>query len=293
MFFELQAQQIDKWLLNPYLYLVVGALLLLSWRMGVEALDRRYWVNTVTDFLYGVMYTLLYFPLIALFLVAVKHGTDTWIPWINLGLADHLPVPLQFLLVVLLDDLLGYWSHYLRHKVRFLWHFHAIHHSQERLNPFTTKRFHPLENLFDKVAIKWLPLAMVGSSLEVWVLYYLLDAAWDYFIHSNLRISLGPLHKIVVGPQFHRIHHSRLPEHVDRNFADRLVLWDRLFGTAHLEPDEYPPTGLHHHDYPREQQLGVMACVKTHLAQLSYPFRMIARDRRLSAGPGATPKSPQ
>lgn len=280
MLLEFQEQQIFKWLLNPTLYLVVAVLLLLSWWRHVEPLNRRFWVHVTTDFVYGVMYTLVYFPLIAGFLVGVKYATDTWAPWLNLGLADYMPIVLQFLVVVLLDDLLSYWSHYLRHRVRFLWYFHAVHHSQERLNPFSTKRFHPLENLFDKVAIKWLPLAMLGSSVEVWVMYYLLDAAWDYFIHSNLRISLGPFRKWIVGPQYHRVHHSRLAEHVDKNFADRFVIWDRLFGTACLDPDTYPPTGLRESGFPQEQRVGPLACLHTHLQQLAYPFRMIAKGRR-------------
>lgn len=293
MFFDYQEQQIVKVLLNPYLYLVVGGLLILSWYKGVERLDGRFWRHTAMDSVYALMYVLLYFPLIAIFLYGVKYATDTWAPWIDLGLADYLPVPLQFLVVVLLDDFLTYWSHYLRHRVRFLWHFHAIHHSQERLNPFTTKRFHPLENLFDKTVIKWVPLAMLGSSLEVWVAYYLLDAVWDYFIHSNLRISLGPLQRIIVGPQYHRVHHSRLPEHADKNFADRFVIWDRLFGTAWLKADDYPPTGLSYQGFPNERSGGPVSALGTHLAQLAYPFRMILRDRRATAGSGGeSPPAP-
>jgi len=61
----------------------------------------------------------------------------------------------------------------------------------------------------------------------------------------NLRISLGPLWAVVNSPTYHRLHHSALPLHHDRNFAAILPVWDVLFGTYHHPArDEFPPTGL-------------------------------------------------
>ena len=46
-------------------------------------------------------------------------------------------------------------------------------------------------------------------------------------------------------PQYHRIHHSILPEHRDKNFCKLLPLIDVIFGTAWKPAaDEFPPTGL-------------------------------------------------
>jgi hypothetical protein len=65
------------------------------------------------------------------------------------------------------------------------------------------------------------------------------------FSHANLRLSLGPLESLVCGPQVHRIHHSRLPAHRDRNFAQYFPFLDRLFGTYHAPAaGEFPPTGV-------------------------------------------------
>jgi len=67
----------------------------------------------------------------------------------------------------------------------------------------------------------------------------------SYFIHLNSRISLGPLTPIIAGPQTHRIHHSKLPEHIDKNFAAIFPLWDVIFGTYyHPKRGECPPCGL-------------------------------------------------
>src|SRR5258706_15193675 len=68
---------------------------------------------------------------------------------------------------------------------------------------------------------------------------------WGYFIHLNLRLPLGPLTPVLGGPHLHRIHHSRLPEHQDKNFAAFFPIFDLLFGTYYPPSRaEYPATGL-------------------------------------------------
>ena len=48
----------------------------------------------------------------------------------------------------------------------------------------------------------------------------------------------------VISPQVHRIHHSRLPEHRDRNFAQYFPVIDRVFGSFYApRRNEFPPTG--------------------------------------------------
>ncbi len=273
MFFELQAVQVEKWLLNPYMYLVVAGLILLSLIKKVEPLDRHYWVATWNDFLYGLLYAVLYFPIIFICLDFSNNFLDAHLPWLRIEIINDAPAWVKFLVIVLFDDFLAYWSHRLRHRVKPLWYFHTIHHSQERLNPFTTKRFHPLENMFQKIVIRMVPMAIIGGSLELWYLYYLLDAVWDYFIHSNIRLNLGPFKYIIVTPQYHRVHHSRNVEQFDRNFADRFVVWDHLFGTSYKNYEVFPATGVE--NYPAGESLNFL---RIHLRDLAYPFRMILAD---------------
>lgn len=74
----------------------------------------------------------------------------------------------------------------------------------------------------------------------------LLPALWDYFIHANVRINA--LHRLLPFfsvPQFHWIHHSKMPQHRDKNFAIWLPLFDIAFGSYyHPDINEYPATGL-------------------------------------------------
>jgi sterol desaturase/sphingolipid hydroxylase (fatty acid hydroxylase superfamily) len=75
-------------------------------------------------------------------------------------------------------------------------------------------------------------------------IYIVVATGFLLFTHTNLRLSLGPLTPVVCGPQVHRIHHSRLPEHQDKNFAQMFPFIDVVFGTYWApERGEFPPTG--------------------------------------------------
>lgn len=76
---------------------------------------------------------------------------------------------------------------------------------------------------------------------------------WGFFIHCNIRLSFWIFTPLLVGPQVHRIHHSVLPQHTDKNFAAIFPILDIIFGT-YVKPkkDEYPPTGLHSKEFPQE-----------------------------------------
>ena len=50
------------------------------------------------------------------------------------------------MLLVFLAVEFGYWfSHFLMHKIPFMWEFHKVHHSAEVLTPLTEWRQHPVE----------------------------------------------------------------------------------------------------------------------------------------------------
>ncbi len=291
-FLQAQKQHIDIWLANPQVYLLIAVLLIVSRFIPAVSPGKRQGASLAMDYFYGIIYSLLLFPFFVVFFSVVNGALDRWFPWLNLGLAQHLPIWLQIVLVIFLDDFLAYVSHFCRHKFRFLWHFHTLHHSQENLNPLTTKRTHPVERVFSRLCIRWLPLAIIGSPPEVWALYYIIDAIWDYFIHSNIRVNLGSVGKVLVSPQYHRIHHSRLPQHADRNFSDLFLIYDILFGTAYLQQFEYPPSGLQGaDDFPHEKSMKPRYIVSTFLAQMWYPFKMNWRDAMawLSTDKSVTP----
>lgn len=280
VFVDAQARQLWHWLLNWQLYLAVGVLLAAAWWLPVQRWSMRMAPSLAMDFGYGVVHTLLVFPVLAVGIVLMGQAIDAWAPWLRLNLYADIPAAAQVLVAILVTDATKFVSHVLHHRLRPLWHFHTIHHSQQQLNPFTTKRVHAGEKLVGTVGIAAPVLAVTGSPPEVWLAYYIVDATWDYFIHSNLRIDLGPLRYVIVSPLYHRLHHSVQPRHFDRNFADRFVIWDLLHGSADFDFRGLAETGV-----PAAPIAHETRCAPTHLAavyvrQFLYPFRMIAEDWR-------------
>ena len=75
--------------------------------------------------------------------------------------------------------------------------------------------------------------------------YGLMFMFFAMFPHMNIRLELGPLTRLILGPQLHRIHHSVYREHFNTNFAGAFPVWDLVFGTYRAPGrGEFPPTGL-------------------------------------------------
>jgi sterol desaturase/sphingolipid hydroxylase (fatty acid hydroxylase superfamily) len=173
---------------------------------------------------------------------------------IGLGFIDLTPVlggdglAWQFAfgaLNLLVVDFFYYWMHRAQHTNGWLWEQHKVHHSEESLNVTTATRHSWTEFILQAFAIS-LPIMILFKLPAVTVTAIgILYGAWGFFIHSNLALHLGGAARVIVGPQGHRIHHSRLAEHADKNFAAYFPLWDQLFGTYwHPCVNEFPPTGL-------------------------------------------------
>jgi sterol desaturase/sphingolipid hydroxylase (fatty acid hydroxylase superfamily) len=66
-----------------------------------------------------------------------------------------------------------------------------------------------------------------------------------------VRLQVGRASLLFCSPQVHRIHHSCLPQHFDKNFSVVFPLWDVLFGTYYSPVrNEFPPTGV-----PNEKEI--------------------------------------
>ena len=172
----------------------------------------------------------------------------------GLGLIDLRPTTgsalanttLAFVIWVAVFDFFYYWFHRFQHENPFLWQQHKLHHLDEQLSASTVTRDHPLEALFQAVAVS-IPMTLLFKLTPAQGgLLGTLFIGWLVFIHSNLRIGFGRAAPLVTSPQLHRVHHSCLLEHRDKNFSAFVPIWDVLFGTYFFpRRDEYPPTGVH------------------------------------------------
>lgn len=61
------------------------------------------------------------------------------------------------------------------------------------------------------------------------------------WLHTEVIDTIGPLEYILNTPSHHRVHHSRNPEYIDKNYGGMLIIWDRLFGTFKSEDKNNPP----------------------------------------------------
>lgn len=236
--------------------------------MESETRTASRWV----DFCYPILGGILIAPFMGVFITGIDEFFRRQVPFLNTGLLDHKPMAVQMLGALIVTDFAAYVSHYAHHKVKWLWYFHSVHHSQENLSPLTANRTHFIETFLTTV-IRIAPMAFIGGDAMNWTIFSVLHASWTYFVHSNVKTSLGPIGAVLVTPQFHRVHHSILPEHFDKNFGVRLTIWDRIFGTAVRDTEIYPPTGVEGIEpWVIEAQTGPFAIVKTWARQTAYPF---------------------
>lgn len=99
----------------------------------------------------------------------------------------------------------------------------------------------PLQTLLITLPITFL----IGVDTRAFKIFVVMLTIWLFFTHANLKLRLGFLTRIVGGPQLHRIHHSNLPEHQGKNFAQFFPVLDIIFGTYyHPGYNEFPTTGL-------------------------------------------------
>jgi sterol desaturase/sphingolipid hydroxylase (fatty acid hydroxylase superfamily) len=157
------------------------------------------------------------------------------------ALTRQQPLWLQGLEVLLLSDILIYWAHRLQHKVDFLWRFHKVHHSAEHLDWLAAHREHPLDSIYT-VGLINLPAFIMGFELEALAAIVAFRGIWAIYIHSNVRLPLGPLKLLIGSPELHHWHHDI--ERDAGNYANLSPLMDKLFGTYTCPPKEPDHFGI-------------------------------------------------
>jgi sterol desaturase/sphingolipid hydroxylase (fatty acid hydroxylase superfamily) len=225
------------------------------WRPVERWGDRR---GVRTDIVYTLIHRLGVVPAI-LFVVLAPLGViidryarfEGYIP----PEIEQLVTPLfnhpfaTFLVYMVVLDFGEYWRHRLQHRLPWWWALHSVHHDQRQVTLWSDDRNHILDDI---LALAWSgTLAMLigvppGEFPLVLIGFRLIES----LSHTNVQLDFGRIGStVLVGPQFHRVHHSI--EHAaapfDRsrgcNFAVILPVWDVIFGTWRREPG-FPNTGV-------------------------------------------------
>lgn len=155
------------------------------------------------------------------------------------GWVAHLPFWAGLFLIILVADLVQYWTHRAYHEVPLLWRLHAVHHSVKSMDWLAGSRQHILELLITRTLVL-APIYVLGFSKEVIDAYIVIVGFQAVFNHANVSVRLGPLRYLIVTPNFHHWHHSQDREALDRNYAAHFAFLDHIFGTAVKSDREWP-----------------------------------------------------
>lgn len=126
-------------------------------------------------------------------------------------------------------DFVFYWYHRASHRIRFLWAIHVAHHSSEHMNFGTALRqswFGPLS----KPLFYW-PLPLIGFDPLATMAVGAMLTIYGFWTHTEQIRRIGFLEHIFVSPAHHRVHHGSNDIYIDKNYANFLIVWDKLFGT--------------------------------------------------------------
>lgn len=220
------------------------------------------------DLLFTVLNATVVVPLVT----ALTLSFAALLPWVVLPKMGVVPRFAAVAMIFVGMDACNWLVHLANHRVRMLWRFHELHHSQEDMSVLTVFRTHPLVHVSYLIAL--LPATVLLANGVMSTTLLAIYAAMVAFAHSNTRLGFGPLERIFVSPNYHRIHHQLDgPQDVNMGFA--LTIWDQMFNTA-VFPTEATiraDTGLPGRPLiveqatPRAHHLSVFA------AQLVAPFR--------------------
>lgn len=174
-------------------------------------------------------------------------GILQWLPEMSIGV--------YALVGLLLLDLIGaYLVHLVEHKVKMLWRFHLIHHTDTWIDTTTANRHHPGESVI-RFVFTTLGVLLVGTPMWLVFLYQTLSVVATQFNHANIALPKKVdlyLSYFIVSPDMHKVHHHYVMPYTDSNYGNIFSIWDRLFGTFKVLPREEIVFGVDTHMQPHE-----------------------------------------
>jgi sterol desaturase/sphingolipid hydroxylase (fatty acid hydroxylase superfamily) len=265
------------WRTTLFTYAALGAILLIARQFEKKwpAEQNQSRSELVTDFKLVIANSIMSWlvkPATAISSVALVNAAGGGL--ITLQASTGFQFALSLVIFVVASDFYAYWSHRLSHAVPALWAMHSFHHSVEAMTLITGARHLWLEvavntAFFPVTAILFkTPPEIVTGALALGFLP-------NGCAHLNVRLHLGRFSSWVNGPQWHRIHHSAQSEHMNKNFAAILPIWDVIFGTAWIPAkNEFPKAGLVPSERPGILEGIVWPCRKWGNRSRSKPFTL-------------------
>ena len=263
------------------LILVGGLTLFWMIESAVPLFSFRYnkWRHALTNIFFTLTTIIVNFTM-AFILVQ----SSFWVVENDFGILQWIQMPIWLYAIVglLLLDLIGAWLvHFVEHKVKWMWQFHLIHHTDQHVDTTTANRHHPGESVF-RFVFTTMAVIIVGTPMWIVFLYQTISVVLTQFNHSNVKMPAwldNALVLVICTPNMHRVHHHYRMPYTDSNYGNIFSFWDRLFGTyvvadneklvygvdTHMSKEEAEDIGTllkipfrryrPHHDYEKEEVL--------------------------------------
>ena len=183
----------------------------------------------------NISITLINSAIIALMFSGITMMVANWNQKRGFGLLHLLDLPRTIetgIALVLFDGWMYLW-HRANHAIPFLWRFHRMHHSDCEMDVTSATRFHIGELILSSI-LRLGVVLLLGLTLWQLLLYEVMLLPIIQFHHSNVNLPERwdrVLRTIIVSPNMHRVHHSRIQPETDSNYSSVFSLWDRLART--------------------------------------------------------------
>src|SRR6185369_16431355 len=152
----------------------------------------------------------------------------------SFGLVYWLNANILFTIIiwVLALDFSSWLVHWVMHKIRPLWAFHLIHHTDNNVDVTTGLRHHPGDSILRGLFFLLL-IFISGAPVYAVMIYQTLLVLSTAFTHANIRLP-GWLDKslsfFLVSPNMHKVHHHWKQPFTDSNYGAVFSIWYRLLG---------------------------------------------------------------
>ncbi len=224
-------EQMPNWQKMAWIFICLGISWILEGAVPLVKLNYQKWkhagVNLVflsTSILINIVFGL------------ATVGVFIWIHDTNFGLLNMVELPswVELILAVMALDLVAQWfAHYLLHRVKWMWKFHMVHHSDTKVDATTGTRHHPGDYLVREV-FALATVLVFGIPIAFYFFYRIVTVLFTYLTHANITVPTWidkPMSLIFVTPNMHKFHHHFERPWTDTNFGNIFSLWDRMFGT--------------------------------------------------------------
>lgn len=193
---EITFQSNAPWWHNYFLWLVLVSLFFFAleiakpWRPNQPIIRKDFWLDAFYMFFNFFLFSLVIYNAVSDVVVnffntaLAQIGITNWVS----ETVVKWPLWAHLLIGFVVRDFVQWWVHRWLHRSEFLWRFHKVHHSVKQMGFAAHLRYHWMETIVYR-SVEYLPLALIGISLNDFFIIHIFTLAVGHYNHSNITIS--------------------------------------------------------------------------------------------------------